>query len=148
MSERDEPNYTAPDISLVGAEHVRRYQETNGAVGHDWNGVPALVLTTTGRRSGEPRPSALIYGEADGAYIVVASMGGAPTHPSWYLNLVDHPEVQLQVGAERFAATARTAEGDERDRLWSVMTGIWPNYDVYQSRTERRIPVVVLERSA
>jgi deazaflavin-dependent oxidoreductase (nitroreductase family) len=137
--------YTPPDITLVGEEHVRRYVETDGAVGHEWNGVPALVLTTVGRRSGEPRRSAMIYGRHGDAFVVIASQGGAPTHPNWYLNLVDRPEVEVQVGAERFTARARTAEGDERERLWAVMTSIWPNFDVYQTRTERRIPVVVVE---
>lgn len=143
-----EPGYTPPDLSLFGDEHVRLYRETGGAVGHEWSGVHTLVLTTTGRKSGEARSSAMIYGESDGAYIVVASQGGAPTHPNWYLNLVAHPNVELQVGPERFPARARTAEGDERERLWKVMTSIWPNFDVYQTRTERRIPVVVLARSA
>jgi deazaflavin-dependent oxidoreductase (nitroreductase family) len=142
-----EPGYTPPDITLVGDEHVRRYLETGGAVGHEWNGVHTLVLTTTGRKSGQPRRSAMIYGQDGGALVVIASLGGAPAHPSWYLNLVAEPDVDVQVGAERFGARARTAEGDERARLWSVMARIWPNYDVYQARTERRIPVVVLERT-
>lgn len=148
MSQTNEPNYTPPDISLVGEEHVRRYLETDGAVGHEWNGVTTLVLTTTGRKSGEQRRSAMIYGEHDGAYVVIASQGGAPTHPNWYHNLTANPEVEVQVGADRFKARARTAEGEERDRLWSVMTGVWPNFDVYQTRTDRIIPVVVLERVA
>ena len=143
-----EENYVAPDVSLVGDEHVRRYLETNGEVGHDWNGVPALILTTTGRRSGEARDSALIYGRLGDAYVVIASMAGAPTHPAWYLNLTAEPAVTLQVGADRFAGRARTAEGDERDAAWAAMVEIWPNYDVYQTRTDRRIPVVLVERSA
>ena len=143
-----EPNYTAPDITLVGDEHVRRYLETGGEVGHEWNGVMTLVLTTTGRRSGESRSSAMIYGTDGDAFVVIASQGGAPTHPNWYLNLQADPHVEVQVGADRFAAVARDAEDDERDRLWALMTSIWPNFDVYQSRTDRRIPVVVLERAA
>lgn len=141
-----EENYVAPDVSLVGEEHVRLYLETNGEVGHDWNGVPALVLTTTGRRSGQERHSALIYGRLGDAYVIIASQGGAPTHPLWYLNLTADPAVTLQVGADRFAARARTAEGAERDAAWAAMVDIWPNYDVYQSRTDRVIPVVLLER--
>lgn len=148
MSQTNEPNYTPPDISLIGEEHVRRYLETDGAVGHEWNGVTTLVLTTTGRKSGEQRRSAMIYGEHDGAYVVIASQGGAPTHPNWYHNLTADPDVEVQVGADRFKARARTAEGEERDRLWSLMTGLWPNFDTYQTRTERVIPVVVLERAA
>lgn len=141
-----EESYATPDLALVGEEHVRRYLETNGEVGHDWNGVPALLLTTKGRKTGEDRTSALIYGRLNDAYVVIASMGGAPTHPMWYLNLVATPEVTSQVGADRFAARARVAEGEERIAGWEEMVEIWPNYDVYQSRTERIIPVVVLER--
>jgi deazaflavin-dependent oxidoreductase (nitroreductase family) len=143
----DEQGYTAPDLTLVGDEHVRRYLETDGAVGHEWNGVRTLVLNTTGRKSGQPRRSAMIYGQDGDSLVVIASLGGAPAHPNWYLNLVAEPHVDVQVGAERFPARARTAGGDERARLWSVMARIWPNYDVYQTRTERRIPVVVLERA-
>jgi deazaflavin-dependent oxidoreductase (nitroreductase family) len=88
----------------------------------------------------------MIYGQDGDSYIVIASQGGAPTHPNWYVNLVAESDVEVQVGADRFRARARPAEGDERKRLWALMTGIWPNYDVYQTRTERRIPVVVLER--
>lgn len=141
-----EESYATPDLALVGEEHVRRYLETNGEVGHDWNGVPALLLTTKGRKTGEDRTSALIYGRLHDAYVVIASMGGAPTHPMWYLNLVATPEVTSQVGADRFAARARVAEGEERIAGWEEMVEIWPNYDVYQSRTDRVIPVVILER--
>ena len=147
MIEDQEPApYVKPDISLFGDEHVRRYRETDGEVGHEWNGVPCLVLTTRGRRSGEQRSSALIYGTDGDAFIVVASQGGAPTHPNWYHNLVADPNVELQVGGEHIRARARTAEGDERTRLWRVMTAVWPNYDQYVLRTDRVIPVVVLER--
>lgn len=141
-----EESYAAPDLALVGEEHVRRYLETNGEVGHDWNGVPALLLTTKGRKTGEDRTSALIYGRLNDAYVVIASMGGAPTHPMWFLNLVATPGVTSQVGADRFAARARVAEGEERIAGWGKMVEIWPNYDVYQSRTDRVIPVVILER--
>ena len=137
--------YSPPDLTLVGDEHVRRYQETDGEVGHLWNGVPTLVLTTTGRRSGEPRNSAMIYGKDGDSYVVIASQGGMPTHPNWYHNLSADPHVRVQAGATKTAAIARTAEGAERERLWKLMTGIWPNFDTYQTRTDRRIPVVVLE---
>lgn len=140
-------DYVKPDLSLVGPEHVRRYRETDGAVGHDWNGASCLILTTRGRRSGEPRPQALIYGRDGERYVVVASKGGAPTHPAWYANLVAEPRVEVQVRADRFQAIARSAEGSERERLWKIMTSVWPNYDQYAARTERRIPVVVLERA-
>ncbi len=142
-----EKGYTPPDLTLVGEEHVRRYLETDGAVGHEWSGVHTLVLTTTGRRSGQPRRSAMIYGQNGDVYVVIASQGGAPTHPDWYLNLTAQPDVEVQVGAERFRARARAAGGGERERLWTLMTGIWPNFDVYQARTDRHLPVVILERS-
>jgi deazaflavin-dependent oxidoreductase (nitroreductase family) len=133
---------------LYGAEHVRRYLETDGEVVYRWrNGAPILILTTTGRRSGEQRLKPLIFTEDDGRYVVVASRGGAPRHPDWYLNLSADPDVQVQVKADRFPARARTAEGDERERLWRRMAEIWPAYDDYQRKTERTIPVVVLERA-
>ena len=133
--------------NLFGDEHVRRYRETGGAVGHDWRrGAKILLLTTTGRKSGEPRTAPLIY-EADGdRYVIVASKGGAPDHPGWYLNLVEHPDVQLQVRDEVFPARAHTAEGEERERLWELVNRQWPDYDAYQEKTDRQIPVVVLER--
>ena len=132
------------DYSLLGEEHVRRYRETDGEVGGEWNGAPALLLTTTGRRSGEDRTSALIYGQDGDDYLVVASVGGLPNHPAWYHNLRAEPRVSVQVGGDRFEATARTASDDEKPRLWAIVNEVWPNYDVYQSRTERVIPVVVL----
>lgn len=131
---------------LFGQEHVDRYRETDGAEGHEWQGTTCLILTTTGRRSGEPRDNALIYREDDGRYVVVASKGGAPEHPNWYKNLVAHPRVGVQVLADRFAADARTADGEERERLWKLMTEVWPAYDEYQAKTDRQIPIVVLER--
>ena len=136
--------YRAPDLTLVGDEHVRRYRETGGEVGYLWNGVPTLLLTTTGRRTGDPRTSALIYGRNGEQYLVVASMGGAPKHPQWYLNLTEHPQAEIQVQTRRLPVVARTASDAEKPALWQVMSGIWPNYDVYQSRTERDIPVVIL----
>lgn len=138
--------YKSPDLGLLGDEHVRRYEETDGREGHDWNGASCLVLTTTGRRTGEPRKLPLIYGRDDERYLVVASKGGAPNHPFWYLNIVDNPEVEVQVLAERFRAVTSSASGKEKRRLWKIMTETWPNYDVYATRTERAIPLVVLER--
>ena len=137
-----------PLDSPVGwvAEHTRKYVETNGEDGHIWNGVPTLALTTTGRRSGKLHRTMLIYGRDGDRYIVVASKGGADEHPQWYRNLQANPEVQVQVGAERFPARARTATGDERSRLWKLMAEIWPAYNQYQTKTSREIPVVILER--
>ena len=133
---------------LYGAEHVRRYLETDGEVGYRWrNGAPILILTTRGRRSGEERLKPLIFREDDGRYVVVASKGGAPRHPDWYLNLRADPDVHVQVKADRFRARARTAEGEERERLWRRMAEVWPAYDDYRQKTDREIPVVVLERA-
>jgi len=134
------------DLSLFGAEHVRRYRETGGEVGYVWNGAPTLLLTTTGRRTGDRRTTPLIFGRDGERYVVVASQGGAPRHPSWYLNLSADPDVELQVKDEVFAARARTAEPEERGRLWELMTAIWPHYDAYQQKTDREIPVAVLGR--
>ncbi len=136
------------------ADHLRRYVETDGADGHMWDSapvggpgpIPTLLLTTTGRRSGKSLLIPLIYGEANGAYIVIASKGGAPKHPAWYLNLAANPEVEVQVLADRFRAKARTATGDERVNLWKMMRDIYPPYDEYQQKTEREIPAIVLER--
>ncbi len=129
------------------AKHIRRYVETNGKNGHRFHGAPALLLTTRGRKTGRLRRTALIYGRDDDRYILVASLGGAPKHPLWYLNLLSNPEVELQVAAEKFAARARSATPEEKRRLWPLMTSIWPEYDRYQARTDRDIPVVVVERS-
>ncbi|MDQ3404337.1 MAG: nitroreductase family deazaflavin-dependent oxidoreductase [Actinomycetota bacterium] len=131
---------------LFGDEHIRRYEETDGQVGHDWHGgVPALVLTTTGRKTGEDRKSALIYQKVGDNYVVVASAGGQEKNPGWYRNLVAHPDVRIQVWADKLAGTARTSEGDERAALWDKMVGIFPDYAKYQGTTDRVIPVVVIE---
>lgn len=129
------------------AEHLRKYLASDGADGHIWNGVPTLLLTTTGRKSGDARTLPLIYGKDGERFVIVASRGGALDHPGWYKNLVAQPSVKLQVAAERFAARASTAQGAERKRLWQVMTRIWPAYDEYQAKTAREIPVVILERA-
>ena len=127
-------------------EHLERYVRTDGADGHEWRGVHTLLLTTTGRRSGKQTTTPLIYGADGDRYVVVASRGGAPTHPLWYENLTADPNVSVQVGAERFPAIARTATHDQKPALWATMTEIWPAYDDYQKKTAREIPVVILER--
>lgn len=135
--------------SLFGEEHVKRYRETGGEVGHIWKeGSTVLLLTTTGRKSGEPRTAPLIYAEDDGRYVIVASKGGAPEDPGWYENLTKTPEVELQVLDEVFPAQARTASGEEREHLWAKANEVWPHYAEYQTKTDREIPVVVLERSS
>jgi deazaflavin-dependent oxidoreductase (nitroreductase family) len=147
MTHQTEPEYRPPDLSLLGEEHVRQYRATGGEVGYLWNGAPTLLLTTTGRHSGELRTSALIFGRDGDNYLVVASMGGAPRHPSWYFNITANPAAEIQVRADRIPVVARTASDDEKPALWRIMTDVWPNYDVYQTRTDRSIPVVVLSPS-
>jgi len=135
--------------NLFGDEHVRRYRETGGEVGHTWReGSTILLLTTTGRKSGEPRTTPLIYAQDGDRYVIVASKGGAPEHPGWYENLAKDPNVELQVKDEVFPARARTAEGEERERLWRKANEVWSHYDEYQTKTDREIPVVVLERAS
>jgi len=134
------------------AKHIELYK-TDPEKAHMWDStplggpgaLPTLLLTTTGRKSGEPRSLPLIYGTTGGSYVVIASKGAMPTHPAWYLNLVARPECQLMVGAKAVSARARVAEGEERERIWDQMAEIYPPYLDYQKATERRIPVVVLD---
>jgi deazaflavin-dependent oxidoreductase (nitroreductase family) len=128
------------------ADHMRRYLETNGADGHIWNGVATLLLTTLGRNSNRALMVPLIYGRDGDRFLVVASKGGARSHPGWYQNLTANPDVEVQVGADVFKARARTATPEEKPKLWKIMTAIWPQYDEYQQKTERDIPIVILER--
>jgi deazaflavin-dependent oxidoreductase (nitroreductase family) len=137
-------DYSQPDLTLLGDDHINAYRETGGEVGYLWNGVPTLLLTSTGRRTGAERTSALIFARDGNDYLIVASMGGMPTHPMWYLNLQANPAAKIQVKADELAVVARTASADEKPRLWKIVTDVWPNYDVYQTRTDREIPVVVL----
>jgi deazaflavin-dependent oxidoreductase (nitroreductase family) len=138
---------TTRSEDLFGEEHIRAYRETGGELGYHWkNGTTVLLLTTTGRSSGEPRTSALIEREDDGRWVIVASKGGAPDHPAWFKNLEADPEAEVQVKDEVVPVRARVAEGAERERLWGLMTEVWPDYDNYQNKTDRQIPVVVLER--
>lgn len=135
----------SPDPSV--AEHVRRYLATDGADGYLEGGVPNLVLTVVGRRTGKLHRTGLFFGEDAGRYVLVAS-GAAVSerHPAWYLNAVANPEVHVQVRGDRFLARARTAEGAERDRLWRMMAERAPVYRTYyEPRTRRTIPVVVLD---
>ncbi len=125
--------------------HIRDYVESEGRKGHRWRGVPTLLLTTRGRKSGRLRRTALIYGRDGKNYLLVASNGGAANHPLWYLNLVENPRVELQVGADKFAARARSAAKKEKPRMWKLMIEIYPPYDSYQAKTRRDIPVVVVE---
>ena len=131
---------------LFGREHVERYEATDGEEGHAWQGTQTLILTTTGRKSGEERKTPLIYSERDGGYLIIASQGGADQQPSWYLNLQANPEAKIQILGERFTVRARDANPEEKPEMWRAMTALWPAYDEYQERTEREIPLVVLRR--
>jgi deazaflavin-dependent oxidoreductase (nitroreductase family) len=140
------PKASRPQLPRWMADHLERYLRTNGADGHIWHGMPTLLLTCTGRSSGEERTLPLLYGRDGDRYLVVASRGGSADHPGWYKNLVANPEVKVQVAGDRFRARARTANHDERPRLWRMMAKMFPNYDIYQSRTSREIPIILLER--
>ena len=133
-------------LTLIGDEHVRQYQATDGEIGYIWNGATALLLTMTGRKSGLKRTIPIIFTAVDDKYVIMGSQGGHPDHPLWYLNVQADPNVQVQVKGDKFDAVARTASGEEREHLWREACKQWPNFDVYQTRTTREIPVVVLER--
>lgn len=137
---------SSSDDDLFGAEHVRVYQETGGERGYHWRGALVLLLTTTGRSSGEPRTTPLLHTVDGDRWVVIASKGGAPEHPDWYRNLEADPRATIQVRDDVVDVVASTVSGDERARLWSQMTATWPAYDDYARKTEREIPVVVLAR--
>ena len=132
--------------------HVELYLKTDGAEGHvlDFSrpGVPevnCLLLKTSGRKSRTPKTTPLIYGKDGGGFVVVASRGGAPKHPAWFLNLQDKPEIRFQVLDKKYRGAARITAGAERERLVRMMAGLFPPYNDYQAKTAREIPVVVLE---
>jgi deazaflavin-dependent oxidoreductase (nitroreductase family) len=134
------------DDDLFGQEHVRVYRQTDGQHGYHWRGTTILLLSTNGRVSGQERTTPLIHRTDGEHWIVVASKGGAPEHPDWYKNLRSDPEATIQVKGERIPVRASAAEGEERMRLWQLMTEVWPAYNDYQRKTKREIPVVVFER--
>jgi deazaflavin-dependent oxidoreductase (nitroreductase family) len=131
---------------LFGQEHVERYQATDGEEGHYWQGTLALLLTTTGRKSGEKRTTPLIYGRRGDDVMIVASKGGSDEPPAWFHNIEADPEVEVQIKGDKFRAKARVATPEERPEVWRTMAGYWPDYDAYQGNTDREIPVVILER--
>src|SRR5271163_4745500 len=144
----------APNLPGSMLEHTNRYISSGGTDGHMYKvtppgysemTVPSLLLTTTGRKSGEKFIFPLFYGDAGNSYFVIASKGGAPEHPGWYRNILANPAVEVQVGTKKVKAHARTATGDERARLWKKSLEFWPPYADYQKKTEREIPVVVLD---
>ncbi|MFZ5912812.1 MAG: nitroreductase family deazaflavin-dependent oxidoreductase [Pseudomonadota bacterium] len=138
--------------------HLRTYLESGGEEGHLWPSgikqgegpahIPTLLLTTVGRKSGKQRILPLLYGKVGSDHIIIGSMGGAPKHPQWFLNLQANPDAEIQVGTDHYKVRARIAEGQEREKIWSHMLTIFPVYGDYQKKTERRIPVVVLEKQA
>ena len=144
MSEDNKPVHKQPDVTLLGEEHVRVYRETNGEKGYLWNGVPILLMTSTGRKSGQERTIPIIFTPYGDSWVIMASRGGSPTHPGWYHNVQENPNVKVQVKGDVYEAVARTAPSPEREAIWAEAVKAWPNYNVYQSRTERQIPVVVL----
>ena len=136
------------DDQLFGPEHVRVFRETGGQRGYHWRGTTILLLSTRGRVSGEPRTTPLIHRVDGERWVVVASKGGSPRNPSWFENLRAHPDdVEIEIPGERVRVRPSVAEGEERERLWSLMTEVWPAYDEYQARTDRQIPVVILTRA-
>ena len=151
MAESSEPK----ELPAWIKDHLSRYLSTNGEDGYLWDAslgggkglVPTLLLTTVGRKSGRELMLPLIFGQSGSDYVVVASKGGAPTHPAWYLNLEANPEVQVQVKADKFKAIAHTANAEERVALWPLMVEIYGPYADYQKKTDRQIPVVVLKRA-
>ncbi|MFJ7589013.1 nitroreductase family deazaflavin-dependent oxidoreductase [Streptomyces sp. NPDC097617] len=144
-SDIDWDNPTDPREGTWQLDHVKLYVGSGGSDGQYWNGTQTLLLTTLGRVSGKPVRTPLIYGEAEGDYLVVASKGGDATHPLWYRNLSEHPAVRIQVGPKVIQGTARTATPEERAAYWPVMVKHWPAYDEYQTKTDREIPIVVIE---
>ena len=132
---------------LFGQEHVDRYRATDGEEGYSWQrGTTILLLTTRGRRTGAERTTPLIFQPHGDDYLIVASRGGTDQPPGWYLNLQAEPDVRVQIRGEVFRAHARDATPQEKPEMWRKMAAVWPDYDAYQERTERQIPVVVLER--
>ena len=137
----------SPAVEFFWKFHRALYKWTNGFFGGRTIGMPVLLLTTTGRRSHEPRTTPLTYLDHGDAFVVFASCLGEPKHPAWWLNLQATPSATVQIGAQRIAVRAREAEGAERETLWSRVVAVAPDYDEYKRRTSRRIPVVVLDRT-
>jgi deazaflavin-dependent oxidoreductase (nitroreductase family) len=144
----------APNMPEWMVKHTNLYLASGGKEGHMYKidvpgrgeiTAPALLLTTTGRKSGEKFIFPLFYGTEGGSYIIVASKGGAPEHPGWYRNILVNPDVEVQAGTTKVKARARTAEGEERSRLWKKALEFWPPYADYALKTDREIPVVVLD---
>ncbi len=139
------PKQLWPLAKLLADTHIFLYRASNGRIGSNIGGLPMLLLTTTGRRSGKSRTTPLLYVEQNGSYAVIASKGGSKDDPLWWLNLKSNPQAILQVGSSQLAVKARLAGAEQRKKLWKKATEIYPGYDEYQKRTSRKIPVVVLK---
>jgi deazaflavin-dependent oxidoreductase (nitroreductase family) len=136
-------------LTYVSRVHVALYRASGGRLGGRFRGnAPVLLLTTTGRKSGKRRTTPLLSVEDGGRFVTIASAGGAPRHPAWYLNLLADPAATIQLGRRTIAVRARTASPDERARLWALATELYPPYDAYQAKTSREIPVVILTPAA
>jgi deazaflavin-dependent oxidoreductase (nitroreductase family) len=135
-------------LKIFSRLHVFLYKASGGRIGGHFKAAPVLLLTTTGRKTGKRRTTPLLYCEDAGRYVVVASVGGAPKHPAWYLNLSGNADATIQVGSRQLKVHADTAPPDERPRLWTLMTRIYAGYDAYQAKTSREIPVVTLTPAA
>jgi deazaflavin-dependent oxidoreductase (nitroreductase family) len=136
-----------PSPSARAREQVELYESSGGTEGTTLRGKPVVIVTTLGARSGKVRKVPLMRVEHDGAYALVASMGGAPKHPVWYHNVVANPRVELQDGPAKHEYVAREVTGEERALWWERAVEVWPDYADYQRRTDRQIPVFVLERA-
>jgi F420H(2)-dependent quinone reductase len=128
-------------------DQVETYESSGGTEGTTLRGVPVVVVSSLGAKSGKLRKNPVMRVEHDGSYALVASKGGAPSHPTWYHNLVAHPTIELQDGPDRREYTVRLADGDERDTWWERAVAVWPAYADYQQKTERLIPVFIAERA-
>jgi deazaflavin-dependent oxidoreductase (nitroreductase family) len=138
----------APGTARWARDQAERYEKSGGATAGDLRGRPIIVLTSVGAKTGKLRKTALMRVEHDGVYAVVASLGGAPRHPVWYYNLRKEPHVELQDGEAKLDFRAREVTGDEKATWWARAVEAWPDYAKYQARTERQIPVFVLEPMA
>lgn len=139
------PGTYEPSPSQYAADQVRQYEDSGGREGNTMRGVPVIILWTRGRSTGAVRKTPLMRVREGDRYAVVASMGGAPQHPVWYGNLLADPNVSVQDGPEVRDYVAREVAGEEKAQWWGRATTVWPDYDAYQAKTEREIPVVVLE---
>jgi len=135
-------------LKLLSQLHVFLYKASGGRIGGRFKAAPVLLLTTTGRKTGKRRTTPLLYGEDAGRYVIVASVGGAPKHPAWYLNLSGNAAASIEVDRRTLPVNAETAPAEQRARLWTLMTQVYPGYDAYQTKTSREIPVVVLTPTA